>query len=113
MKIEKKLEILLQYYLSTRRAGHTTLMKEGTNHYDKDFFVLAHNMEYGETMGFGPKSAVSWQNLDKLIGHNKPLAIDNGPMTELLADVLVRIEALKEENKKLLKEKGKFYISRK
>ena len=37
MKIQEKLELLLHYYMSTRNAGHTTLMKEGINHYDKPF----------------------------------------------------------------------------
>ena len=112
MKIEKKLEKLLNYYLETRQVGHTTLMKEGTNHYDKDFFVLTMNMQHGDAIELKPKNIISWQNIDRLIGHNKPLAIDNGTMTELLIDAIMRIEALDEENKKLIKDSKKIYIKR-
>lgn len=110
MKIEKKLEKLLHYYLATRQVGHTTLMKEGTNHYDKDFFVLTMNMKHGDAIELNPKNIISWENLDKLHGHNRPLAIDNGLMTELLIDTILRIEALEEENKKLIKDSKKIYI---
>jgi len=102
MKIEKKLETLLQYYLSTRNAGHTTLMREGTTHYDRPFFILVHHTEYGKNLNYGNiKDIISYQNLDKLIGHSRPLAIDNGVMAELLADALMRIEALKDEIEEL------------
>lgn len=112
MKIEKKLEKLLNYYLETRQVGHTTLMKEGTNHYDKDFFVLTMNMSHGNNIGLKPTNIISWENLDRLQGHKKPLAIDNGTMTELLIDAIMRIEALDEENKKLVKQSKKIYISK-
>lgn len=103
MKIQEKLELLLHYYMSTRNAGHTTLMKEGINHYDKPFFVLTHNMNHGSDLNISPKDVISWTNLDKLQGHDRPMAIDNAVMIELLADALMRIEALEEENKKLTK----------
>jgi len=112
MKIEKKLEKLLHYYLETRQVGHTTLMKEGINHYDKDFFVLTMNMQHGDAIELNPKNIISWENLDKLQGHNRPLTIDNGTMIELLIDAMMRIEALEEENKKLLKDKKKIYITK-
>ena len=112
MKIEKKLEKLFHYYLATRQVGHTTLMKEGINHYDKDFFVLTMNMNHGDDMGLNLKNIVSWQNLDKLQGHKRPLAIDNGTMAELLIDAIMRIDALVEENKELTKQ-NKLIIVRK
>ena len=101
METEKKLELLLKYYYSTRNAGHTTLMKEGINHFDKDFFVLSmHSDDYRE-LEIKPQELISLQNLDKLIGHKKPMVIDNGAMIELLSDALMRIEALNEEIKTL------------
>lgn len=103
MNIKKKLETLVQYFVSTRQVGHTTLMKEGTNHYDKPFFVLTHSMAHGESLGFDVTNTISYQNPDKLRGHNRPLVIDNGVMTEILSDALMRIEALEEENQKLQK----------
>ena len=53
--------------------------------------------------GSSPKDVISWTNLDKLQGHDRPMAIDNAVMIELLADALMSIEALEEENKKLTK----------
>jgi hypothetical protein len=103
MNIKKKLETLLQYYLTTRQVGHTTLMKEGTNHYDKPFFVLCHSMVHGESLGFDVTNTISYGNPDKLRGHNRPLVIDNGVIPEILSDALMRIETLEEENEKLRK----------
>jgi flagellar hook-associated protein FlgK len=80
-------------------------MKEGTSHYDKDFFTLTYNMQHGDSLGLNPKNIISWQNLNKLIGHHRPLAIDNSTMTELLGDVLSRIEIQKEEIQTLKEKK--------
>jgi hypothetical protein len=104
MKIEKKLIELITYYGTTRQAGHTTLLKEGTKHYDRPFFVLTHNMNHGRELGLDPKDVISYQDPEKLRGYSRPLVIDNGVMHELLSDALMRIEALKEENKKLKKQ---------
>jgi hypothetical protein len=102
MNIKKKLSELLTYYGSTRNTGHTTLLKEGTKHYDRPFFVLVHNANYGTELGIDPKDTVSYQNLDKLRGHKRPIVFDNGVMRELLSDALMRIESLEAENKFLL-----------
>ena len=101
MNIKKKLETIIQYYQSTRQVGHTTLMKKGTDNYDKPFFVLTYSMVHGETMGFDVTNTISYQNPDKLKGHTRPLVIDNAVIPEILGDALMRIEALEQENEKL------------
>jgi hypothetical protein len=103
MNITKKLIELITYYGATRQVGHTTLLKEGTKHYDRPFFVLTHNMNYGMDLGLSPKDVISLTNLDKLQGHNRPLAIDNAVIIELLSDALMKIESLEMENAELIK----------
>jgi len=110
MKIEKKLEELLHYFMSTRAVGHTTLLKRGTNNYDKPFFVLTHNTEAGNALKFWPKNIISLHNLDRLRGSNRPLTIDNGAMIEILSDALFRIET-QEGQIKTLKDKKQTIIT--
>jgi hypothetical protein len=103
MNITKQLSELLQYYTMTRGIGHTTLLKEGTNNYLSPKFVLANKKEFATELDCKPQEVISLLNLDALQGHNRPMVIDNGAMIELLSESLMRIEALEEENKKLLK----------
>jgi hypothetical protein len=86
-------------------------MKEGTNHYDKPFFVLTYSMTHGESMGFDVTNTISYQNPDKLKGHTRPLVIDNAVIPEILGDALMRIEALEEENEKLKKQKQAILVT--
>jgi hypothetical protein len=104
MTIEKKLETLLSYYMSTRAAGHTTLLKRGTDNYEKPFCVLTHNSEAGGALGFNRKNIVTLNSLDRLRGSARPMAIDNGAMIEILSDAMYRIETQKEQIK-ILEEK--------
>ena len=110
MKIKKQLEDLLYYYMATRATGHTTLLKKGTDNYDKPYCVLTHDTQAGDTLGFNQKNLVTLNSLDRLRGSSRPLAIDNGAMTELLISAIMRIENLEEENKKLIKDRKKIYI---
>ena len=112
MKIKKQLEGLLHYYMATRTVGHTTLLKKGTDNYDKPFCVLTHNIDAARSLGFSPKNTVSLLSLDRLRGSSRPMVIDNGAMIEILVDALMRIEALEEENKKLVKQSKKIYITK-
>ena len=105
MKIEKKLESLLYYYMATRKVGHTTLLKKGTDNYEKPFCVLTHNTETARILGFSPKDTVSLYSLDRLRGSSRPLAIDNGAMIEILSDAMFRIETQKEQIKALEEKK--------
>lgn len=101
MKILNKLEELLAYYETTRQAGHTTLMRTGTDAYDRKKLVLAHNADHGANLGFKPDEVISWQNLSKLKGHNKPLAIDNGALYGILRDTINEMIKMEDETKNL------------
>lgn len=109
MKILEKLQDLLAYYEATRRVGHTTLMKKGIENYDKEKFVLTYSIDAGECIGIKRDEIISWQRLDKLRGHNKPLAIDNGTMFVILNEVTDTIKALQDENEMLREERRKIY----
>ena len=105
MNIKKKLETLLTYYQATRAKGHSTLLKNGTeNNAGGEFFILVHKMDCPVYDAYDINEKVSLYNLDKLRGHNKPLAIDNAALLELFSESLMKIEALEEENKKLRKQ---------
>lgn len=107
MKVKEKIRQLLIYYGTCRRVGHTALMKEGTNHYEKEKLVLTHTMAHGEDLGFNHNEIVSWQNLEKLCGHSKPMVIDNYALFTILTETLKEIEKLEEENRKLMGQKEK------
>lgn len=106
MDIITKLNVLYQYYKLTRGVGHTTLMKKGVENFDKDTLILTPNMNAGEVLGFNKDQIVTWNSLNKLRGHNKPLAIDNGTMMIILEDV---IKELQNEKKKTNEKKNKRY----
>lgn len=106
MKVKEKLRHLLTYYETSRRVGHTALMKEGTNHYEKEKLVLNYNMSSGDELGFKRNEIVSWQNLERLCGQRKPMVIDNGVLCVILSDTIKEIEALENENRKLKEQKG-------
>lgn len=105
MKVKEKLRSLLTYYETSRQIGHTTLMKIGTNNYEKEKLVLSYNMSHGDNLGFKRNEIVSWQNLERLCGHRKPMVIDNWTLSVILSDTLKEIEKLEEENRKLLEQK--------
>jgi hypothetical protein len=107
MKTIEKLNELLAYYYATRQCGHTMLMKEGTEHYDREILVLARDMSAGDNLNLNSKQIVSWSsNLDKLRGQNKPLAIDNGTMMIILRETLLEFELLEDENETLKKQRN-------
>lgn len=100
MRTIEKIEMLYQYYLSTRNIGHTSLLKEGAKRFKKDFFILS--FDHDNRIFEAEKSQiVSWSNLKKLIGHQKPMIIDNGAMVSILSDVLNEMHELEEENQRL------------
>ena len=99
MKIKEKLKAIRDYYDMTRQVGHTSLMKEGVVNSDKKL-VLVHK-QLDHLFGCDKKDQVSWHNLDKLIGQNKPLVIDNGIMWLMLNEALEEIEKLEEDSRKL------------
>jgi hypothetical protein len=101
MKIREKLEALRNYFEVTRRVGHTTLLKEGTNNYNKDKLVLAYKKEDYGNLNCKPSEIISWRNLDGLNGRKKPLAIDNGVMWLMLKEAVEYIDELEMYKKRL------------
>lgn len=103
MNIKQKLEFLKAYYEVTRRTGHTTLMKNGTDNYDRDKLILAYHKEAGSAIGFKPHEIVSWKgDLKDLIGHKDPLAIDNGAMFKMLEETLEYIKELEHYKEQII-----------
>jgi hypothetical protein len=111
MKLIKKLESLLTYYSENRKAGHTALLKEGTRKYVGDKFILSHCKRDYQYLEVKPEEVISWENLDALIGSKKPLVIDNDAMICILSETVAKLNELKEENKKLRKEKQLILVS--
>ena len=103
MHITEKIEILMNYYDSTRQVGHTTLMKMGVNNFDKEKLILSYNKEHGAELNVDPKEVISWYGLDNLKRHNAPLAIDNGVMWVMLSETLEYIRMLEKSIEKLNK----------
>lgn len=101
MKIQEELAKLLFYYEATRNVGHTTLMKKGTDNYDGQKYVLTINMNHGTEMNLDSKEIISLQNLDKLRGSSRPIAIDNETMRVILAETLKEFDKLEKENQEL------------
>lgn len=99
--ILQKLEMLRNYYEVTRNVGHTTLMKMGTDNYDRPKLVLTITKNHGLDLGLKSEETVGWNNLKGLIGHKEPLAIDDGTMWVILNDLIPYIEELEQDRYKL------------
>ena len=102
MNIKQKLEFLKAYYEVTRNVGHSTLMRKGTEKYKRNKLVLAYTKECGFDFGLKPHEIVSWQNLNDLVGHNAPLAIDNVAMFKMLEETLDYIKELEQYKEQII-----------
>lgn len=101
MNTKDKLRTLHTYYFATRNTGHTQLLKEGIKRFKKDFFVLSDDTRDCLFLEIEPEQTISWKYMEKLKGHQRPIAIDNSAMISLLYDALHEIETLEEENERL------------
>ena len=101
MNTLEKIRILRDYYDVTRKAGHTTLMKEGTKNYKEDFFIVAPTKNYNGEMECKPEQVVSWNTLKNLYGNKKPLAFDNSMMHLMLNEICEHMQDLENENNRL------------
>lgn len=99
MTTKEKLEELLHYYRFTRKVGHTSLMKAGTNNMENKLILVADLKDHAH-VGVPSGNAVSWNSLDRLRGNDKPLAIDNAAMDRLLSDTLELIYELESKANK-------------
>ena len=94
MKIKEKLEILRHYFDSTRQVGHTTLLKDGTNNYNRDKLILTYKKEEHTFFNNKPSEIISWGNLNALRSHKKPLVVDNGVLWLMLNETIKYIDEL-------------------
>lgn len=99
MHILDKLKRIRNYLGSTRQVGHTQLMIDGVRN-SRESIVLALNKHSGEyierrnVLFPNAHKVVTLHNLDNLIGHRKPMAIDNGALFSLLDEAVSEIEKL-------------------
>jgi len=100
MDVKDTLDTIRVYFLTTRQAGHSTLMNEGTNNFDGDKLVLVIDRKHGDQMGLKRSEMVSLDSLHKLKGHNTPLAIDNGVLIEIFDQAVLKYVELENEAKK-------------
>ena len=100
MKPSEKLELLVEYYWDSRGAGHTGLMMRGVLG-SCGAALVAHTMDYAKQLAHDADGdfevITSVENLDALLGHHCPLAIDNSALLELFTGILVEVTALNYE----------------
>lgn len=104
--IKEKLEVLFDYYLKSRRSGHTGAMLKGC---DKDTIILAISCNFLsvlKNMNFSDyKKVISFRTLKNtdFRGLNNPILIDNSAMEIMLETTLNYIDILEIENRQLKK----------
>jgi len=94
MDLKKRLHILKKYYGDTRGIGHTALLKHGFMNYGKDKLVLTFDKDQGLYFGAKLSEIITWNHLEKLTRHNKPLIIDNSVMYCMLGEIINYINEL-------------------
>jgi hypothetical protein len=87
----------LQYHLSIRQIGKTTLLKVGVDDYPKYHCIVVPNIEYARRT-FNPinklHNFVSLNNLENLRGTNQPMIIDQEANLQLFKMVLYEFDDL-------------------
>jgi hypothetical protein len=100
MKIKEILREL-QYYLSIRQTGKTTLLKEGVDNYSKYHWIVVPTTTYGEKL-FDRRNKlhqlVSLNNLQKLRGTQQAMIIDQEANLQIFSMALDKIEKLEDES---------------
>lgn len=89
-KTKNILENLLLHW-GTRQIGNTTLIKEGTKNYDREFGLISHTKGFAQdilstTPGKGKPYSID--NLDLLKGQKMPIVVDHAAMVNVLKDTL-------------------------
>lgn len=95
-KIKETLEVLLNYYETTRQVGHTTAMMEGAKNTECLVVVYNSQVEKGIKKMFpdSKNKYISIYGVDKLKDCKTPLLIDNSALFELLDEALKEISKL-------------------
>lgn len=97
MKLTDCLANILRYYGEARGAGHTSLMKRGTNHSPQALIVVV-SQEHARTIQVSQHTLplfndVTWR------GVHAPIAWDNFTIEALVRECLATIYALEDTNK--------------
>lgn len=75
----------------TRQIGNTTLTKEGTKNYDREFALVSHTKGFAQDIlstSPGKGKPYSIDNLDLLKGEKMPIVVDHAAMVNVLRDTL-------------------------
>jgi hypothetical protein len=100
MKIKEILREL-QYYLSIRQTGKTTLLKEGVDNYSKYHWIVVPTIGDGEKL-FDRRNKlhqlVSLNNLQKLRGTQQAMIIDQEANLQIFSMALDTIQRLEMES---------------
>lgn len=105
MKIKEILKEL-QYYLSIRKTGKTTLLKKGIDEYPYYHWIVVPTIEYGKTMVIPSNKLhrlVSLDNLQNVRGTHQAMIIDQEANLEIFTKSLQEIERLETENDTITK----------
>lgn len=93
----------LQYYLSIRKTGKTTLLKKGVDEYPFYHWIVVPTMEYGNNI-ITPSNKlhklVSLNNLKNIRSTQQAMIIDQEANLEIFSKALFEIEKLEEQNQK-------------
>jgi hypothetical protein len=97
MKNIKNILRELWSYLSIRQTGKTSLLKAGTDNYDRPHWVLVPTMKYGKTVlktSNENQKLIGLNNLEKLYGSRDPLIIDQETNVMIFSMALDHINLL-------------------
>lgn len=75
----------------TRQIGNTTLTKEGTKNYDREFGLVSHTKGFAQDIlstSPGKGKPYSIDNLDLLKGEKMPIVVDHAAMVNVIRDTL-------------------------
>ena len=77
-----------------RGVGNTSLMRRGTDNYDREFFVISHSREYSEELLRGSKygKAKTLYDINSLQGYSVPVVIDHHVLASSIANAINDIE---------------------
>lgn len=93
----------LQYYLSIRKTGKTTLLKKGVDEYPFYHWIVVPNIEYGNNI-ITPSNKlhklVSLNNLENIRGTQQAMIIDQEANLQIFSMALSEIEKLEVQNQK-------------
>jgi hypothetical protein len=93
----------LQYYLSIRKIGKTTLLKKGVDDYPFYHWIVVPTIEYGKNI-ITPSNKlhklVSLNSLENIRGTQQAMIIDQEANLQIFSMALSEIEQLEEQNRK-------------